>query len=158
MSNTQPPNSKNSYQAKHVALLLGSYKHWTGKELVNSEDRLEDQAKKIFYASFAIVSHNTADDPVFNYGNETALKLFQMDWQQFTKLQSRKSAEPINREERDRLLKRVTEDGFIDDYGGVRITASGKRFMIENATVWNVMDESGKYHGQAATFDNWKFL
>lgn len=158
MSNLQPPNANNSYQAKHVDLLLKSYKHWTGKELVNSDDAIEEQARKIFYAPFAVVSHNTLDDPVFNYGNDTALKLFEMDWQKFTKLQSRKSAEPMNREERNRLLKRVAEYGFINDYKGVRITASGKRFMIENATVWNVIDESGKYHGQAATFDNWKFL
>ena len=71
---------------------------------------------------------------------------------------SRKSAEPINREERQRLLDRVTSHGYIDDYSGIRISSSGKRFLIENAIVWDLVDHLGGYHGQAAVFDKWSFL
>ena len=65
MSNIQPPNSKNSYQAKHVDLLLKSYKHWTGKELVNSDDTIEEQARKIFYAPFAVVYYSLSNFLIF---------------------------------------------------------------------------------------------
>lgn len=52
----------------------------------------------------------------------------------------------------------VQAHGFIDDYSGIRISASGKRFMIERATVWNVFDADGILHGQAATFIDWRDL
>ncbi|MEA3642760.1 MAG: MEKHLA domain-containing protein [Lamprobacter sp.] len=46
----------------------------------------------------------------------------------------------------------VAERGFIDDYRGVRVSASGRRFMIEQASVWNLTDAQGRPAGQAATF------
>ncbi len=53
------------------------------------------------------------------------------------------------------MLERVTRDGFIDDYAGVRISARGRRFRIEQAVVWNLVDRVGRHHGQAATFSHW---
>ena len=70
---------------------------------------------------------------------------------------SRLSAEQPNQEERQRLLARVAEDGYIDDYSGVRISKNGKRFLIQRAVVWNVVDEKGKFHGQAACFKDWSW-
>jgi hypothetical protein len=67
-------------------------------------------------------------------------------------LPSRLSAEPLARDERARLLARVTEFGFVDDYSGMRISGRNKRFMITNATVWNLLDADGVYRGQAAAF------
>jgi hypothetical protein len=105
-----------------------------------------------------VVSHNTDRDPIFNYANQTAMRLFDMSWIEFTRLPSRLSAEAINREERARLMLRVTRDGFIDDYRGVRISAGGRRFEIINATVWNLVDAEGEYRGQAAAFHHWRNL
>ena len=59
------------------------------------------------------------------------------------------------REERSALLRRVTEQGYIDDYQGVRIARDGSRFLIHRATVWNLIDDTGRYHGQAAYFSTW---
>lgn len=56
------------------------------------------------------------------------------------------------REERQILLDRVSASGFIDDYAGIRISATGRRFRIERAVVWNLIDPEGRIHGQAATF------
>jgi hypothetical protein len=64
----------------------------------------------------------------------------------------------MNRLERERLLTAVAKHNFIADYAGVRITATGRRFHIPKAIVWNVIDRDGTYHGQAATFRAWKFL
>jgi len=117
-----------------------------------------ETARALFHAPFAVVSHDTADDPVFNYANQKALELFEMDWQSITHTPSRLSAETVNREERQRLLAQVSANGFIDDYSGVRISASGRRFRIENATVWNLVDAEGRNAGQAAMFSNWLFV
>jgi len=144
--------------AGHLELLLSSYKKWTGKELLIISSGGDEIVNECSNAPFALVSHDTGEDPVFNYGNRTALRLFELDWDNFTKLNSRKSTEPVNREERAELLRRVTENGFIDDYSGVRISSTGKRFKITDATVWNVVDNEGNHKGQAAFFDNWKYL
>ncbi|HSG71683.1 MAG TPA: MEKHLA domain-containing protein, partial [Planctomycetaceae bacterium] len=65
---------------------------------------------------------------------------------------------PVHRDERARLMQRVTDEGFIDDYSGIRISATGKRFLIRRAVVWNLADADWRYVGQAATFSEWEFL
>ena len=87
----------------------------------------------------------------------SALDLFEMTWDNFIKLLSRYSAEIDSQEERDRILQRVSEDGYIDDYAGVRISGKGRRFQITNVVVWNVFDED-RYCGQAALIRDWVFL
>lgn len=135
-----------------------SYERCTGQPLITHESTFTKRIEALFAAPFALVSHGTETDPIFNFGNQTALSLFELTWEQFTELPSRKSAEPVNQEERQRLLDRVTQQGYINNYSGVRISASGKRFLIEGATVWNLVDTLGHYRGQAAVFDQWSFL
>ena len=48
------------------------------------------------------------------------------------------------REERARLLETVARRGFIDDYSGVRISKTGRRFRIIRATVWNLLAEDSR--------------
>jgi hypothetical protein len=66
-----------------------------------------------------------------------------------TETPSKYSAPNVGQEERQRLLEQVSKHGFIDRYRGIRQTFTGKRFMIEDATVWNLIDEYGLYQGQA---------
>ena len=106
----------------------------------------------IWNAPRAIVAHGTEDDPVFFYGNRLALQLFEMSFDEFALLPSRFSAEPLAREERARLLEQVTGQGYVDGYSGMRIAKSGRRFMIADGTVWNLIDEKGLHQGQAAVF------
>ena len=89
---------------------------------------------------------------------KTAQNLWEMNWQQFTKTPSRLSAEPVNREERARMLQQASTKGYINDYRGVRISSTGKHFLIEKAIVWNLANSEGEYCGQAATFSQWSFL
>lgn len=153
------PHSLNSdFYTYHAQLLCSSYKRWTGEQLLSAHFPAHELAVQLFLAPFALVSHGTEVDPIFNFCNQTALDLFEMKWEAFTQLPSRKSAEPVNRQERDNLMARVTKEGFINDYSGVRISATGKRFLIEQATVWNLIDEQEHYHGQAAVFDHWVYL
>lgn len=146
------------FYSQHADLLCRSFKRCTGYSLLLRESTTGGGIEALFAAPFALVSHGTEEDPIFNFGNKTALNLFELTWEEFTKLPSRKSAEPMNREERAKLLKRVTEQGYINDYSGVRISATGKKFLIEDAIVWNLTDDLGLYHGQAAVFDKWSFL
>ncbi len=106
----------------------------------------------LWNAPRAIVAHGTEDDPIFFYGNHLALQWFGMSFDEFARLPSRLSAEPLAQEERARLLQKVTQQGFVDKYSGMRIAKSGKRFMIADGTVWNLLDAAGVLHGQAAVF------
>jgi hypothetical protein len=115
-------------------------------------------ARNVFHAPFVLVSHGTETDPVLNYGNQTALSLWEMSWAELTRTPSRLTAEAPNREERARLLAAVTAHGFIDDYSGIRISKTGRRFRIAQATVWNLLDGHNHYAGQAAIFSRWEFL
>ncbi len=137
-----------------VLLIIESYRRLTGKALLATKNEASPQAG-LWRAPCVVAAHGLEADPIFFYGNRLALEVFEMDFESFTRLPSRFSAEPLLREERARLLERVTRNGFIDDYSGVRISASGRRFRIESATVWNLIDGEGRCHGQAATFDRW---
>ena len=141
---------------KHTECLMRSYQHWTGLELLSGAHLPQDSARQLFQAPFVLVSHGIEADPILNYGNQAALNLWQLTWQELTCMPSRLTAEAPSREERARLLERVTSDGYISDYSGVRISKSGKRFMIMQATVWNLIAENGVYCGQAAMFKEWK--
>ena len=146
-----------SRSVQHVQMLLDSYLHWTGEELIPREDP-ESDSQKVFEAPFVVVSHSKEADPVLNYGNLEALKLWEMTWDSFIKTPSRLTAEIINREERFRLLEDVEKKGFSNDYRGIRISSTGRRFEIQQAVVWNLRDAAGQYAGQAATFKKWTYL
>ena len=58
---------------------------------------------------FVVASHGLQDDPILNYGNQVALDLWEMNWEQFTQTPSRLTAEPVNREERARMLEQARD-------------------------------------------------
>lgn len=151
------PSEENGFMAEHVELLLGSFYALTGKHLIEPDEKTA-MAKAAYHASFVLLSHGMEEDPILNYGNHRGQQLFAMPWEKLTSTPSRFTAEAPNRMERATLLKRVTEEGYIDDYSGVRIAVDGRRFLIRNATVWNVMDEEGGKIGQAAVFSEWEDL
>ncbi|MCW5198200.1 MEKHLA domain-containing protein [Desulfobulbus sp. F4] len=152
------PAEDNTYLAEHVLLLRNSLLALTGRDLFGKDCAPAEAAKAIFHAPFALLSHNTAPDPLLTYGNQTVLKLFELTWEELTVMPSRCTAEALAREERARLLARVAEDGFIDDYSGVRISKNGRLFRIKQALVWNLRDEKGVFCGQAAMFANWNVI
>ena len=152
---TNPPAATDD-ALQRLRLVVSSYQRLTGRQLIEPSHANLWQA--CWTAPRVIVAHGMEADPIFFYGNELALGCFELDFAAFTRLPSRYSAEPLLREERDALLTRVRDHGFIDDYAGVRISASGRRFRIEQATVWNLLDENGERHGQAATFERWAAL
>lgn len=135
-----------------LGLIAESYRRLTGRELIPAG---ADPAEALWDAPRVILAHGTEADPVFFFGNRAALDRFGMTLEDFVAMPSRLSAEPGNRPERQAALDRVAAHGFIDDYGGNRIAADGRRFRVEGATVWNLIDADGAIHGQAATFDRW---
>ena len=139
-------------------LLLSNFERLLGYQLIAPQENQQQQAKKLFQADFVIVSHGIQADPILNYGNQTALDLWAMSWQELTKTPSRLTAEPVNREERKLMLDQASKQGYINNYSGIRIASTGQRFYIDQAIIWNLEDSSGEKCGQAATFSHWQFL
>lgn len=153
-----PPSKANHFLNQHASLLIHSYRELLGKALIPETQSHTALAQDLYYAPFVVVSHNTALDPVFNYANRKALELFGFSWEEFTALPSRLSAEPSHQLEREKLLAEVSLNGYSANYQGIRITKTGRRFLIKNAVVWNLLDGEGNYAGQAAKFGEWEFL
>jgi hypothetical protein len=139
-------------------ILLDSFAKVVGYEIISREGTAAAQAEALFFAPFVIVSHGTQADPIFNYGNQLALKLWEVSWSDFVQTPSRLTAEPINRLERQKMLEQVTQKGYMDNYSGVRISRTGKRFLIKNTIIWNLRDRQGNYCGQAANCNDWEML
>lgn len=138
--------------------ILDSFERWLKRPLLDrAEDRFED-ARRLYHAPFVVVSHDTQADPHFQYGNLKALELWELTVDQLLAMPSRLSAEPMHREERARLLQKTSDQGYADDYQGIRISRTGKRFRIEDAIIWNLVDEADTRQGQAATFSRWTNL
>jgi MEKHLA domain len=126
-----------------------------GKELIERAGDAKQQARTLFEAPFVVVSHGMEPDPILNYGSQTALDLWELSWDQFIKTPSRLTAEPDERAERERMLVQAKTNGYIDGYRGVRISSTGRRFLVEEALVWTVIDSTRQPIGQAATFSRW---
>lgn len=143
---------------EQTQILLNSYRRFLGEELIARDGSGEDQSRALFEASVVVVSHGIQADPILNYGNQTALDLWEMDLEALLQTPSRMTAESVHRDERAQLLEQTSRDGFVDDYRGIRIASTGRRFLIEKAIVWNLVNDAGDRVGQAATFSEWVFL
>lgn len=141
----------------HSQRLLKSFQHWLGRSLLDVSGSPEEIAQALFEAPFVLLSHGTEVDPIFNYGNRQALELWELSWAEFTRMPSRKSAEAILQQERDRLLAEAVTQGF-SYFSGIRITSTGKRFEITDGILWNVLDEQHQPCGQAAVYSNCQFI
>lgn len=141
--------------AKYSQQLMDSYRHWIGDELVSRAGSVTEQAERLFRAPAIVVSHGTEPDPILCYGNLAALRLWELSLIELLAMPSRLTAEPVERSERQAMLSRGLDHGFIRDYSGIRISSTGRRFLVRQATIWNVLDERGERIGQAATFSDW---
>jgi hypothetical protein len=132
-------------------LLANSYERLLKRPLAPAGMSVEKAARWLYEeAPFGILAHDTAPDPVFVYGNRAAQRRFEYVWDEIVGLPSRLSADAPNREERQAFLARVERDGYVEGYRGIRVTKFGKRFRIEDATVWQLYDNEGVHRGQAA--------
>ena len=140
-----------------IRLLTRSYRRLTGLPLLDPALPAAQAARWLYQdAPFCLLAHDTSPSPVFVYANSVAQRCFGYDWEAFTRLESRLSAEAPNREERQRLLEAVQRDGFAHGYRGLRIARDGRRFWIEDVSMWNLVDDAGILHGQAAMYRHWR--
>jgi len=153
MRAASPSTTDPKTDASFFALLTGSHARFVGKPLVPQG---RDARWLYGAAPFAVLAHNADADPKFIYANKAAQDCFEYSWEEFMMLPSRLSAEAPDRAERQALLDEVRRNGFMAGYRGVRIAKSGRRFIIEDGILWELIDKDGTRRGQAATFSSWR--
>ena len=149
----------NDWQEADYVALAGSL--WRSyHELTNVPDDIDalTVADTIYHHPCPVLCHDGASDPRFIYVNLAAQTLFERPWPEFIGIPSRLSAEPEARDDRAQMLARATEQGYIDDYQGVRISRSGRRFRISKTVIWTVRGNADTAIGQAALIRQWSFL
>ena len=140
-----------------AALVLESFQRVVGRPFVPAGLEGGEAVRWLYEdAPFCVLAHDTAADPRFVYANKAAQRCFEYPWTEFAGLPSRLSAEAPNRAERQAFLDTVTRDGFTDGYKGLRVSRSGRRFFIKDATVWQLIDGQGVLRGQGALFPDWQ--
>ena len=105
-----PPSQDNHYLAEHAELISRSFTKLLGYSLLEHTENLPE---RLYHAPFVLLSHNTEQDPIFNYANAQGLQLFELSWQELIRLPSRASAEAINQATRAKLMAQVTTQGFM---------------------------------------------
>jgi MEKHLA domain len=158
MNHFHKPDESNDYLVDYVNLLVSSLRKLKGDCLTDSSLSMKDQAKQVYEAPYVLLAHNATADPVFQYANKMGLELFELSWDELIHLHSKYSAEPQNRNEREKLLNEVSAKGYADNYSGIRISKTGRRFEIKAATVWNIIDGDNIKCGQAAMFTRYTYL
>ena len=129
------PEIANGYLADHADLFRRSPTYWTGRDLVAPRLSPQEAARQVFDAPFVVLSHGPGADPILTYGNRVALDQFELSWGELTRMPSRLTAEAPDHAEEARLLGWVGAGGHIEDYGGVRVSWTGRRLRVEGATV-----------------------
>lgn len=139
----------------HSQVLLDCHERLVGTPLIARNGDAADEALRLFSAPFAVLSHGTEADPILNYANAVAIGLWEASIEKLMATPSRLTAEAAVQASREHFLKETARRGFVQGYSGIRISATGRRFSIENVTIWNLASPDGTPLGQAATFDRW---
>lgn len=155
---TNKADWNNAHVVQWVQYLLDSYAFLAKQELIARDGTAVDQAERLFNSPVVVASHDLQHDPILNYGNQMALDLWEMNWNRFTQTPSRLTAEPVHRQERARMLEQAKTQGYISNYRGVRLSRTGRRFVVDQATIWTIQKSDGTPLGQGATFSAWTYL
>jgi MEKHLA domain len=131
-------------------LLARTYASVVGTPLVSAGISGEEAANWLYEAPFGLLAHDTSPDPLFVYANLAAQQWFEYSWHEIVGMPSRLSAEGDDRETRRIFMDSVRRQGYADEYRGLRVAKTGRRFWIEETTVWNMISPGAGMVGQAA--------
>ena len=149
-----------------AAQLISSYRASFGQPLISGlpGDASGDQwAQALFAAPIVVVAHDGSpldrgDGPRLIYANRAALTLWDLRWAEMVGMPSQLTAEPSERSSRQTALTAAKQQTAFRGYSGIRINRHGRRFQINNARLWTLVDPAGESLGQAACFSSWWWL
>ncbi|MEY4965496.1 MAG: hypothetical protein RL274_1079 [Pseudomonadota bacterium] len=148
------PGEENNFQNAYIERVLASYFRITGNMPIVDGPA----GQSVWSGDFALLTHRGGPEARLNYGNRFALDLWECNWDQFTATPSNATAPEEGRAAREEMMQRVMQNGFVTGYSGHRVTRTGRLFLIEDVTIWRLLDESGISFGVGAFFRQYRYL
>ena len=147
------PGAENNFQDAFVQKVLASHLRVVGQPLLAGLT-----ARDVWSGDFALLTHRGDAQAILNYGNRFVLDLWACDWAQFTITPSSATAPEDGRAERAAMMQQVVRDGFVRGYDGPRVSRTGRLFLIQDVTIWRLLDVSGGNFGIGAFFRQYRYL
>lgn len=130
--------------------ILDSFRRHLGRELVERSGDPAEDARRLFDAPFAVLAHDTSPTPLLDWANLAAARAFDATPETLLGRPSADTAPAEAVAERRALFDVLARQGFVTGYSGVRISLTGRRFIIDDVSVFALTDEAGHPAGHAA--------
>jgi hypothetical protein len=154
-----PPGAANDWHGDFIRRVLDAFARVTGQELLaGTGSDAAGPGHGCYFGDFALLTHRGDAAATLNYGNARALALWECDWEAFTAMSSRDTAPAQGRAAREVMMDRVLSRGFVAGYSGERVSRTGRRFLIQDATVWRLRDKDCTPFGVAAFVPRFTYL
>uniref|UniRef100_A0A0G4F484 MEKHLA domain-containing protein n=1 Tax=Chromera velia CCMP2878 TaxID=1169474 RepID=A0A0G4F484_9ALVE len=148
-------------KVKYANFLLESFDGTFGRGLL--PDSLEglselEKARKLYEAPFVCAAHEFTErgvkagqGPVMVYGNLKAQRAFGLSWDDFLGFPSSKTADPSQQTERNALIQKCSENGWVSVAGIVRVRSDGSFFRVKDGVLWTLLERVGGKEGEGET-------
>lgn len=133
-----------------ATVILDSYRRLLGKDLFTRTGDAAGDARRLDDLPVAVLAHDGATPPLLDWVNRAAAAAFDATPADLIGLPSTATAPADAAADRQELFVRLRDRGFVTGYSGVRVSLRGRRFMIEDVTVYELRDRDGRAAGHAA--------
>jgi hypothetical protein len=130
--------------------ILDSFHLLLGRELVPRSGDAAEDARRLFDLPLAVLAHDTSPQPLLDWANLAAARAFDATPESLLGRPSAATAPADAVADRRTLFDVLARRGFVTGYSGVRVSLTGRRFLIEDVTVLEVTGTTGRPAGHAA--------
>ena len=153
------PGEDNDFHNEFVARVGRSFGRVTGRDFfADTGIDPKNAGRGAWAGSFALLTHRGDEKAMLNYANPFAMRLWECGWDALVSSPSSATAPAQDSEARDVLLDKVARDNFVSGYSGRRVSFTGRLFLIQDVTVWRLLDESSASFGVGAFFRRYQYL
>jgi|688.fasta_scaffold08809_7 hypothetical protein len=133
-----------------ATVILDSFRRCVGRDLIDRSGDAAEDARRLFDLPQAVLAHDTSAAPLLDWANLAAACAFEATPETLLGRPSADTAPADAAADRRALFDVLARQGFVTGYSGVRISLTGRRFIIEDVTVFSLVDEAGHPAGHAA--------
>jgi len=130
--------------------ILESYRRRLGHDLFDRSGDPAEDGRRLFELPMAVLAHDASPTPLLDWANLAAARAFDATPESLLGRPSAATAPADAVADRGKLFEALARDGFVTGYSGVRVSLTGRRFVIDDVTVLEVTDATGRPAGHAA--------
>ena len=130
--------------------ILESYRRRLGHDLFERSGDAAEDARRLFDLPLAVLAHDASPAPLLDWANLAAARAFDATPESLLGRPSADTAPTDAVSDRRALFEVLAGQGFVTGYSGVRISLTGRRFVIDDVTVFEVTGAAGRPAGHAA--------